>query len=124
MDNLVLRKKLNTYKSSSGILRRVGDEVVIEVLRTWENWPGRAVELYRELGLSKMQLVTMIQKAKRLIKNGVVTESDFKELKTDSFIPSAEASNCSGLISMNWDEKKQIRFSQVDQLVDFLKKVA
>ncbi len=49
MENGVLKKRLNTYKSGRGVLRKVDDEVVMEVLRAWENWPGSAADLYREL---------------------------------------------------------------------------
>ena len=120
MDNAILRKKLNTFKTAKGTLKRVSNEVVLEVLRAWENWPGTSAELYRELGLSKMQLVTMIQKAKRLVKDGVVSESEFKELTITT--PTTISEPCS--IEMAWDQGKVIRFSQVEQLVDFLKKVA
>jgi len=71
MDQTVLKKRLNTYKSSEGRLNNIDDEVVIDVLRAWEQWQGSTVELNRELGLSKMQLVTIIQKAKKLVKEGV-----------------------------------------------------
>lgn len=125
MDNSILKKKLNTYKSGkSGRLQQVGDEVVIEVLRAWENWPGASTELCRDLGLSKMQLVTMIQKAKRLVKAGVIPESEFKEIK----IAGAESGSGGGTgcpaIEVAWDQGKVIRFSGVELLVDFLKKVA
>lgn len=122
MDNSILKKRLNTFKSGdSGRLSKVSDEVVIDVLRAWENWPGTATDLYRDLGLSKMQMVTMIQKAKRLVKSGVVPpESDFKEVKIE---PSGPASSRCG-IELSWDKGKVIRFSEVAQLVDFLKKVA
>lgn len=125
MENAVLKKRLNTFKSSKGTLHQVGDEVVLDVLRTWENWPGKASELYRELGLSKMQMVTMIQKAKRLVKSGVVPPSDFKEIKIeDSGVTTPFASGpCQG-IEVSWDNGKLIRFMDVSQLVDFLKKVA
>src|SRR3990167_1783980 len=86
MDNAILKKRLNTFKSAKGTLRKVSDDVVIDVLRAWENWPGTSADLYKDLGLSKMQLVTMIQKAKRLIKGGVVVESEFKEVKLDSLM--------------------------------------
>ena len=121
MDNAVLKKRLNTFKSSKGTLKQVGSDVVIDVLRAWENWPGSASDLYRELGLSKMQMVTMIQKAKRLIKSGVVPESDFKEIKVES--QQSFASGGCG-IEIAWDNGKLIRFAEVSQLVDFLKKVA
>jgi hypothetical protein len=123
MDNAVLKKRLNTFKSAKGTLRKVSDEVVIDVLRAWENWSGTAAELYRELGLSKMQLVTMIQKAKRLIKSGVVAESDFKEVKVATSSQSTFSEDCR-VIELVWAEGKLIRFGQVEQLVDFLKKVA
>jgi len=123
VDNTVLRKKLNTYKSGkSGMLRQVADDVVLEVLRAWENWPGTTIDLYRELGLSKMQLVTMIQKAKRLVKSGAVAEGDFKEIKVAPCAPSALGGGCT--IELAWEGGKLIRFAQVEQLVDFLKKVA
>jgi hypothetical protein len=121
VDNAVLKKRLNTFKSSKGALRQVGDDVVIDVLRAWENWPGTASDLYRELGLSKMQMVTMIQKAKRLVKSGAVAESDFKEIKLE---PSGAplAGGCG--IEVVWEGGKLIRFAEVSLLVDFLKKVA
>ena len=121
MDNAVLKKRLNTFKSSKGTLKDVGTDVVIDVLRTWENWPGKASELYRELGLSKMQMVTMIQKAKRLVKSGIVPESDFKEIKVESQTVFS-SSGCG--IEIAWENGKLIRFAEVSQLVDFLKKVA
>lgn len=126
MEHAVLRKRLNTFKSGKGILRDVADEVVLEVLRAWENWPGKAIDLYRDLGLSKMQMVTMIQKAKRLVKNGVVPPNDFKEIKiseSPSNIHSLTVGPCTG-VEILWNDGKLIRFQEVDQLVDFLKKVA
>lgn len=122
MDNMVLKKRLNTFKSSKGTLRNVSDDVVIDVLRTWEQWPGTSAELYRELGLSKMQLVTMLQKAKRLVKNGVVVESEFKELQVEESTSSAAPlANCG--IELVWKDNI-IRFGNSDLLVDFLKKAA
>ena len=121
MDNVILKKRLNTFKTESGKLLRVSDEVVIEVLRAWENWPGSASDLYRELGLSKMQLVILIKKAKRLVKSGVVTESEFKEVQVAQ--TSASASQGVGGIELLWEGGKLIRFSQVDQLIDFLRRM-
>jgi hypothetical protein len=122
MDNSVLRKRLNTFKSSNGKLSNVSDEVIIDVLRSWENWPGSSADLYRELGLSKMQLVILLKKGKKLVKSGVVTESEFREVRVDggSF---SSSSSCHG-IELCWDSGKVIRFSEVSQLVDFLKAVA
>ena len=126
MDNTILKKKLNTFKTDKGSLKNVSDDVVFEVLRTWENWPGQSRELYPELGLSKMQMVTMIQKAKRLVKSGMAPADDFKEIKVDSSpsnLTSLQAGPCHG-VEIIWDNGKLIRFQQVEQLIDFLKKVA
>ena len=49
MEHAVLRKRLNTYKTSEGRLQHVSDEVVMEVLRAWENWSGSTADLYREI---------------------------------------------------------------------------
>ena len=120
IDNKVIKKRLNTYKSSGGRLSKVDDEVVLEVLRAWENWQGTAAGLYRELGLSKMQLVTMIQKAKRLVKKGAVTGGDFKEIS----VSSAVDRSCSSYgIELCWEKGHLIRFRAVGQLVEFLKLV-
>ena len=122
MDNAILKKRLNTFKSSKGTLRRVSDEVVLEVLRAWESWPGTSTELYRELGLSKMQMATMIQKAKRLVKSGVIVESEFKELSSD-IQAGQNTQNLGRGMELLWDDKV-IRFYEVDHLLDFLKKAA
>ena len=122
MDNAILKKRLNTFKSSKGTLRRVSDEVVLEVLRPWESWPGTSTELYRELGLSKMQMATMIQKAKRLVKSGVIVESEFKELSSD-IQAGQNTQNLGRGMELLWDDKV-IRFYEVDHLLDFLKKAA
>jgi hypothetical protein len=96
MEITVLKKRLNTYKSGKGgKLTKVDDEVVMDVLRTWEQWRGKTSELYRELGLSKMQMVRMIQKAKLLVKNGATTGGEFKEIKV-------QASETGDKIELNW----------------------
>ena len=126
MDNAILKKKLNTFKSNKGSLKDVSADVVFEVLRSWEHWPGKSADLYKELGLSKMQLVTMIQKAKKLVKSGMAPSDDFKEIKIEgspSNLASLTSGPCQG-VEILWDNGKLIRFQQVDLLIDFLKKVA
>ena len=126
VDNAILKKKLNTFKSDKGTLRDVSDEVVFEVLRTWENWLGKSSDLYPELGLSRMQMVTMIQKAKKMVKNGMAPPADFKEIRVSespSNLSSLQVGPCLG-VEIMWDNGKLIRFQQVEQLVDFLKKVS
>lgn len=123
MDNAILKKRLNTFKSSKGTLKDVGTDVVIDVLRAWENWSGSTADLYRDLGITRMQMVTMIQKAKRLVKSGVIAEPEFKEVKVASGSVAAFGGGPCG-IELVWDQGKVIRFGQVELLVDFLKKAA
>ena len=122
MDNSVLRKRLNTFKSSEGRLQSVSDEVIISVLKAWENWPGATADLYRELDLTKMQMVSLLKKAKKLVKAGVVTESEFQEVSELRSPATGNRSDCF-VIEISWDNNRLIRFSQVDELIDFLKKV-
>jgi hypothetical protein len=116
METAILKKRLNTYKTGKGKLTKVDDEVVMEVLRSWEQWQGSTKDLYRELGLSKMQLVRMIQRGKLLVKNGAFTGGEFKEIKVK-----AAALDCGDKIELVWDNGRQIRFSAVSQLIEFLK---
>lgn len=118
MEMAVLKKRLNTYKSSNGRLNKVDEEVVMDVLRGWEQWQGSAADLCREIGLSKMQLVTMIQKAKNLVKKGATVGSEFKEIKVAS-----PPSDSGSKIELIWNGGRLIRFSGVDQLIEFLNRV-
>ena len=121
MDNATLRKRLSTFKSSKGSLTRVSDDVLCDVIRAWEQWNGKSTDLGRELGIDKYQLVFLIKKAKQLKREGKFPEDGFKEIKVDG-AQSLGSSPCG--IELAWDGGKVIRFSQVEQLVDFLKKVA
>lgn len=118
MENTVIKKRLNTYKSDGGRLSRVDDEVVLDVLRAWENWQGSAADLYRELGLSKMQLVTMIQKAKKLVKKGAVSGGEFKEI---SISAPAVGAGTGYTIEVSLEQGRLVRFKEVRQLIEFLK---
>lgn len=121
METAIIKKRLNTFKTAQGKLTNVSNDVVMEVLRGWESWPGKSVEYQREIGLSKMQMVTMIQKGKRLVKSGAVAESEFKEISLP--IAGAAVSGFDGVgMELRLDTNRAIRFSQVDQLVEFMKK--
>lgn len=123
MESAIIRKRLNTFRSSNGRLQGVGSDVVMEVLRAWESWPGSSSEFYRELGLKKHQLSTLIREGKKLVKSGAVKESEFKEiaLPAAGLLPGGALS--SG-IELQVDAGRLVRFSAVDQLIEFLKKSA
>ena len=121
MDNVNLKKRFSTFKTAKGSIKGANNELLIDILKAWESWGGTARDFYGTLGLSKTQLGGLIGKAKRLIKSGVVVESEFKELKLDSMISSGTP--CQG-IELVWDAGKVIRFAQVEQVIEFLKKAA
>jgi hypothetical protein len=124
MENAILKKRLNTFKTDKGTVKRVSDDLLIDILRSWESWTGSSKDYYTELGLSKMQFVVLMKKAKRLCREGYHPEKqEFSEVTLASeviggLVPGGSA------IEVSWEQGKVIRFTQVDQLVDFLKKVA
>lgn len=69
-------------------------------------------------------MAKLMGKAKKLKREGRFPESEFKEIKINSESGQIiESAACSG-VEIVWDNGKPIRFSQVDLLVDFLKKAA
>lgn len=124
MDNVVLKRRLSTFRSEKGVITKVSDDLLVDILTAWESWSGTAKEFYTELGLSKMQLGGLMHKAKKLRREGY-PHGDFRELKISdgSGDSSMQLPPCCG-IEVAWGNGKLIRFNQVEQLVDFLKKVA
>ena len=122
MDNNVLKKRINTFKSSKGVLKNMSNEVIIDVLRAWEQWPGTAADLYRDLGIKKGQMSSIIKRAKKLVNSGMVAESEFKEIEVEEI--KTEYPPISGCgIELVWKDNI-IRFGSSELLVDFLKKAA
>lgn len=123
MDNTVLRKRLSTFKTSGGSLIKVSDDLLFDVIRAWEAWVGTSTDLAKELGVNVKQVSFLVRKAKELQRAGKFPESEFKEIKIESPPTSLFSGSPCG-IEIAWDNGKVIRFGQVEQLVDFLKKVA
>ena len=123
MDNTVLRKKLNTYKSPQGSLKGISKELTLEVLQVWQNWTGTIADLYRDLKISKGRMSAIVRSGKRLVKSGVIMESEFREIQVEGSSQESSGLSSSGSITMNWEKGRIIGFSTVDQLVDFLRKV-
>jgi hypothetical protein len=93
----------------------------MEILISWEQWKGPSKEFYRGIGVSQTGMASIIGKAKKLKREGFPM-GDFKEIKIEGSAGS-EPVPCNG-IEVTWENGKLIRFLQVDQLIDFLKKVA
>lgn len=123
MDLEILKKKISSYRDDGGRVRNVSDELLLEILGAWEQWTGPGREFARAIGLNRNAIPKIIGKAKRLKREGFPA-GDFKEIQIAGTGPSfGSLEPCQG-IELSWDQGKVIRFPQVDQLVEFLKKVA
>ncbi len=122
MDMEVLKKKISTFRGDGGRVRITDDTLLMEILMAWEQWKGVSKDFYREIGVSQNGMASIIGKAKKLRREGHFPAEEFKEIKVNG----TELNNsgpCLG-IELCWDQNKIIRFPQVDQLLEFLKKVA
>lgn len=119
MDLEVLKKKISTFRGEAGRVRITDDHLLLEILSEWETWTGPADGFYKAIGVSSKGMGSIIGRAKKLRREGFPSQ-DFKEIKISG---SEQLGPCHG-IEIAWDQGRLIRFSQVDQLIDFLKKVA
>ena len=125
MDLEVLKKRISTFKGDGGRVSITSDELLMEILSAWEQWTGPASGFYKSLGVSQKGISSIIGRAKKLRREGFPTDN-FKEIKisdSPSNLTSLVGGPCQGM-EILWDNGKLIRFSQVEQLIDFLKKVA
>ena len=128
MDLAVLKKQISTYRTEGGHLTKVTDELAMGILHAWEQWTGSAKGFYSAIGVSQHKLAKIIGKAKKLKREGHFPVEEFKEIRVAAGAGGAEgapgeAQPCAG-IELSWGGGRLIRFQQVDQLVDFLKKSA
>jgi hypothetical protein len=125
MDLEILGKKLDTYRNKRGRIVNVPDELRMEVLSAWEQWKGPAADFYRSLGCSYKGMGSMIGKAKKLRREGHFPVEEFKEVKIiENGSVSASGLERCNVIELSWENGRLIRFLQVEQLIEFLKKAA
>lgn len=128
MDNTKLKKQLSTFRSPKGLIKNVSSDVYFDLLKAWENWPGTSKEFYSSIGVSKTQAAGILGKAKRLHRDGAFGTMEFSEVKVGELLPGVVGTAGMGgpctAIELNWEGGKVIRFPQVEQLIDFLKKSA
>ena len=124
MDFTVLKKKISSYRTPTGQIRNLPDDLLAEILHAWEQWTGTSKSFYQELETNQKKLAGIIGKAKKLKREGAFDGLNFTEVILDQETGQIkELSPCSG-IELLWDNSKIIRFGTAELLVDFLKKAA
>jgi hypothetical protein len=128
MDNVTLRKKLSSYLTEGGYLKNVGDDVLYDLLVSWENWTGTSKEFYRSLGFTHSQLAGLVGKSKKLKREGHFGDGDFKAIKIEAHDAASVTGGGDGrpcaAAEIVWKGGQVIRFGDVTALIDFLKKSA
>jgi hypothetical protein len=125
MDLEVLKKKISTFRGDGGRVRITDESLLMEILSSWETWTGPADGFYKAIGVSQNGMASIIGRAKKLRREGFPAQ-EFKEIKiseSPSTLNSLVGGPCQG-VEILWDNGKLIRFQQVEQLVDFLKRAA
>jgi hypothetical protein len=125
MDMEVLKKKISTFRGDGGRVRITDDALLMEILMAWEQWKGPIKKFYQAIGISHAGMASIMGKAKKLRREGHFPAEEFKEIK----LADGDGSQVSSLagcnvIELNWENGKLIRFGQVEQLIDFLRKAA
>jgi hypothetical protein len=124
VDLEVLKKRISSYRTPKGRITSLPDDLLCEILQAWEQWTGPSSGFYSALGADFRKMASLIGRAKKLKRDGHFPEESFKEIKVQDNSTSVLAIGpCQG-IEILWDGGKLIRFPHVDNLIDFLKKVA
>ncbi len=124
MDLTVLSKKISSYRSPKGQVRNLPNELLAEILHAWEQWNGPSAGFYKALGVDFRKFGSIMGKARQLKRDGAFDGLQFTEVVLDEASGQVmEVSPCLGL-ELVWDGGKIIRFSRVEILLEFLKKVA
>lgn len=123
MELEILKKKISTFRGEGGRVRITDDSLLMEILAAWEQWTGAASGFYGAIGVSQKGISSIIGKAKKLRREGHFPVEDFKEIKLEGSEGPTGTGPCVG-IELGLTDGKIIRFPQVDQLIEFLKKAA
>lgn len=125
MDMEVLKKRISTFRGEGGRVKITDEGLMMEILMAWEQWKGLGKDFYRAIGVSQTGMASIIGRAKKLRREGHFPAEDFKEIKiADGGAGTTSTLTGCNVIEVSWENGKVIRFGQVDQLIDFLKKVA
>lgn len=123
MDLTILAKRINSYRTPSGKVTNLPNELLGEILHAWEQWSGPALGFYTAIGVNYKKMAVIMGKAKQLKRDGAFDGLNFTEVVVEGAEPGTPPQGNCG-IELVWDNNKIIRFGTPDLLMEFLKKAA
>lgn len=124
MDLTVLRKKISSYRTPSGRITNLPNELLGEILHAWEQWSGPISGFYSAIGADHRKMGKLMGKAKQLKRDGAFDGLNFTEIVVEGELPNVSCSPSSGCNIELIYKNNVIRFGNSDMLLDFLKKAA
>lgn len=121
MDLEILKKKLSSFRGDGGRVTNVSDELLLEILSSWENWTGSAKDFYKNLGSNHKKMARMIGKAKQLKRDGA--SLPFQEVVIEGVTDTNSPNPIVCDIEVQ-DKHRIIRFRKIDLLIEYLKKAS
>lgn len=134
MDLKILKKKIDGYRMANGSIKNVPPELLLELRQTWEHYTDSPEQFRSELGVKTGTLRNLLVESKKLnhvIASagavGLVVDHDGDDSTSgqDQAVQDRDNRLPVGTLELVYDRGvKVIRFSDVDLLVDFLRKAA
>ncbi len=128
MDLQQLKKKLSVYRDQDGCFKNLTDDILYELLISWESWDGSPKDFYSALGSNHSQLASTMGRAKRYKREGRFGSSEFKEIaiKGQDLDGNgvADSSSCTNMIEMVLPDGRKVRFPKLENLLEFMKRTA
>lgn len=128
---MILRKKIDGYRTGNRSIKNVPPELLLELRQTWENYTGSQEQFRSELGMKIGTLRNLLIESKKL--NHVIASHGAVGLMAAEIEPAGQEpsgagdENPAGTLGLElvFDSgTKVIRFPSVDSLIDFLRKSA
>ena len=125
MDLTVLKKKISSYRTPKGRITNLPEELLGEILHSWEQWTGPSSGFYSAIGADHRKMASLIGKAKKLKRDGTFDGLEFTEIVVEDeatcSVPQ-DTSNSTCGIELIW-KNNVIRFGDHKLLINFLNEV-